>query len=70
VPVLVALTFMYADQPGRAEELFTRGIAECERKGWRGAHLSFGFTLLGYIRYRRAPGPRPRRDGRGGLRIA
>ncbi|MCZ4103126.1 ATP-binding protein [Streptomyces sp. H39-C1] len=53
VPVLVALTFMYCDQPGRAEDLFTKGIAELERKGWRGAHLSFGFTLLGYIRYRR-----------------
>ncbi|MEC4018517.1 helix-turn-helix transcriptional regulator [Streptomyces sp. H27-D2] len=53
VPVLVALTFMYCDRPGRAEELFIKGIAECERKGWRGAHLSFGYTLLGYIRYRR-----------------
>ncbi|WP_345045033.1 ATP-binding protein [Streptomyces sannanensis] len=53
VPILVALTFMYCDQPGRADELFTQGIAECERKGWRGAHLSFGLTLLGYIRFRR-----------------
>lgn len=53
VPVVVALTFMYCDQPGRAEELFAKGIAECESKGWRGAHLSFGFTLLGYIRHRR-----------------
>ncbi|GAA2098025.1 AAA family ATPase [Streptomyces albiaxialis] len=53
LPVMVALTFMYCDQPGRAEELFKAGIDECERKGWRGGHLSFGFTLLGYIRYRR-----------------
>ncbi|HEX5567928.1 MAG TPA: AAA family ATPase, partial [Streptomyces sp.] len=53
VPVMVAMTFMYCDQPGRAEELFAEGIDECERKGWRGAHLAFGFTLLGYIRYRR-----------------
>ncbi|GAB2781560.1 ATP-binding protein [Streptomyces daliensis] len=70
VPVLVALTFMYADQPGRAEELFTRGIAECERKGWRGAHLSFGFTLLGYIRYRRGRLSEAEDLVRGGLRIA
>ncbi|MGW5609766.1 ATP-binding protein [Streptomyces sp. NPDC003753] len=53
VPVSVALTYMYCDQPGRAEELFTRGIAECEAKGWRGSHLALGQTLLGYIRYRR-----------------
>jgi DNA-binding CsgD family transcriptional regulator len=53
VPVSVALTFMYCDQPRRAEELFTRGIAECEAKGWRGSHLALGQTLLGYIRYRR-----------------
>ncbi|MGW2479895.1 ATP-binding protein [Streptomyces sp. NPDC001571] len=53
VPVLVALTFMYCDQPGRADDLFTQGIADCERKGWRGAHLSFGLTLLGYIKFHR-----------------
>ncbi|MFF3905649.1 ATP-binding protein [Streptomyces sp. NPDC001848] len=53
VPVSVALTFMYCDQPRRAEELFTRGIAECEAKGWRGSHLALGQTLLGYIRHRR-----------------
>ncbi|MFJ8360890.1 ATP-binding protein [Streptomyces sp. NPDC093984] len=53
VPVSVALTFMYCDQPRRAEELFTRGIADCEAKGWRGSHLALGQTLLGYIRYRR-----------------
>ncbi|MFD7445612.1 ATP-binding protein [Streptomyces sp. NPDC059909] len=70
VPVLVALTFMYCDQPGRAEELFNTGIAECEQKGWRGAHLSFGFTLLGYIRYRRGRLDEAESLVRGGLRIA
>ncbi|WP_229898481.1 ATP-binding protein [Streptomyces finlayi] len=53
VPVLTALVFMYADRPGRAEELFAPGIAEFESQGWRGAHLSFAYTLLGYIRLRR-----------------
>lgn len=53
VPVSVALLFMYCDQPGRAEELFTMGMAECETKGWRGSHLALGQTLFGYIRYRR-----------------
>ncbi|MFJ4468539.1 ATP-binding protein [Streptomyces sp. NPDC089424] len=53
VPVSVALVFMYGDQPGRAEELFTKGMAECARKGWRGSHLAVGQTLFGYIRYRR-----------------
>ncbi|MFE0102326.1 ATP-binding protein [Streptomyces sp. NPDC059009] len=53
VPVLVALTFLYADRPGRAEELFAAGIADFERQGWRGAHLSFAYTLLAYVRYRR-----------------
>ncbi|MFD7275663.1 ATP-binding protein [Streptomyces sp. NPDC059862] len=53
VPVSVALVFMYCDQPRRAEELFTKGIAECEAKGWRGSHLALGHTLFGYIRYRR-----------------
>ncbi|MEV5341250.1 AAA family ATPase [Streptomyces sp. NPDC052676] len=53
VPVSVALAFMYCDQPRRAEELFTKGMAECESKGWRGSHLALGQTLFGYIRYRR-----------------
>lgn len=53
VPVSVALVFMYCDQPRRAEELFTRGMAECETRGWRGSHLAVGQTLYGYIRYRR-----------------
>ncbi|MFC5633402.1 ATP-binding protein [Streptomyces bullii] len=53
VPVSVALSFMYCDQPRQAEELFTRGMAECEAKGWCGSHLAVGQTLYGYIRYRR-----------------
>ncbi|MDT0388806.1 helix-turn-helix transcriptional regulator [Streptomyces dubilierae] len=53
VPVSVALVFMYCDQPRRAEELFAKGMAECESKGWRGSHLALGRTLSGYIRYRR-----------------
>lgn len=53
VPVSVALVFMYCDQPRRAEDLFTKGITECEGKGWRGSHLALGQTLYGYICYRR-----------------
>ncbi|MFH8371073.1 ATP-binding protein [Streptomyces sp. NPDC018031] len=70
VPILVALTFMYCDQPGRAEELFQAGIGECERKGWRGSHLAFGLTLLGYIRYRRGRLAEAEDLVREGLRIA
>ncbi|MFD9789994.1 ATP-binding protein [Streptomyces sp. NPDC059070] len=70
VPVLVALTFMYCDQPGRADELFSKGIAECESRGWRGAHLSFGLTLLGYIRFRRGRLAEAEDLVHGGLRIA
>ncbi|WP_336621576.1 AAA family ATPase [Streptomyces sp. DH37] len=70
VPVMAALTFMYCDRPGRAEELFAEGIAECERKGWRGSHLAFGFTLLGYIRYRRGRLAEAEGLVREGLRIA
>lgn len=53
VPALVALTFVFADRPSRAEDLFAAGTAEFERQGWRGAHLAFAYTLLAYIRYRR-----------------
>ncbi|MFI9201119.1 ATP-binding protein [Streptomyces sp. NPDC053048] len=52
IPALLALTFMYCDRPDRAEELFAEGIAEFEGKAWRGAHLSFGYTLLAYFRFR------------------
>ncbi|MFI9756902.1 AAA family ATPase [Streptomyces sp. NPDC051963] len=70
VPVLVALAFMYADRPGRAEELFAAGIADFERQGWRGAHLSFGYTLLAYVRYRRGRLAEAEDFVRAGLRLA
>ncbi|MEU8759007.1 AAA family ATPase [Streptomyces sp. NPDC048659] len=70
VPVLSALTFLYADRPGRAEELFADGTAEFERQGWRGAHLSFAYTLLGYIRYRRGRLVEAEDFVRAGLRLA
>ncbi|MBP2047485.1 DNA-binding CsgD family transcriptional regulator/tetratricopeptide (TPR) repeat protein [Streptomyces griseochromogenes] len=70
VPVSVALVFMYCDQPRRAEELFTRGMAECERKGWRGSHLALGQTLFGYIRYRRGCLTDAEELAREGLRTA
>ncbi|MDT9685118.1 AAA family ATPase [Streptomyces sp. TRM76323] len=70
VPAVVALTLVYCDQPGRAEELFHDGIAEFEAKGWRGAHLSFAYTLLGYIRYRRGRLAEAEDFVRSGLQIA
>ncbi|MER5885052.1 AAA family ATPase [Streptomyces sp. NPDC001941] len=70
VPVMVALTFMYCDQPGRADDLFTQGITECERKGWRGAHLSFGLTLLGFIRFQRGRLTEAEELVHSGLRVA
>jgi ATP/maltotriose-dependent transcriptional regulator MalT len=70
VPALVALSFMYADRPGRAEELFADGIAEFERQGWRGAHLSLGYTLLAYIRYRHGRLAEAEDFARDGLRLA
>ncbi|MFF3324891.1 ATP-binding protein [Streptomyces sp. NPDC002889] len=51
VPSLVALTFLYCDRPDRAEELYAEGITEYEQQGWRGVHLSLGYSLLGYIRF-------------------
>ncbi|MEU3458804.1 AAA family ATPase [Streptomyces sp. NPDC006733] len=70
VPVLVALVHLYADRPGRAEELFADGIAEFERQGWRGAHLSFGYLLLGYLRFRRGRLCEAEDFARAGLRLA
>ncbi|MDX6310993.1 MAG: hypothetical protein QOF44_457, partial [Streptomyces sp.] len=70
VPVLTALTFMYADRPGRAEELFATGISDFELQGWRGAHLAFGYALLGYIRYRRGRLTEAEDFARDGLRLA
>ncbi|SED81361.1 AAA ATPase domain-containing protein [Streptomyces sp. Ag109_O5-10] len=70
VPASVALVFMYGDQPRRAEELFSKGIAECVAKGWRGSHLALGQTLAGYIRYRRGCLAEAEELVRGGLLIA
>ncbi|WP_328540207.1 ATP-binding protein [Streptomyces sp. NBC_00344] len=70
VPVLTALVFMYADRPGRAEELFAGGTAEFERQGWRGAHLSFAYTLLAYIRFRRGRLIEAEEFVRAGMRLA
>ncbi|MFJ9663153.1 ATP-binding protein [Streptomyces sp. NPDC101219] len=70
VPVSVALVFMYCDQPRRTEELFARGMAECEDKGWRGSHLALGQALAGYIRYRRGCLAEAENLVREGLRIA
>lgn len=70
VPVLVALAFTYADRPGRTEELFASGIADFERQGWRGAHLSFAYTLLAHVRYRRGRLAEAEDFVRAGLRLA
>ncbi|MHB9864109.1 ATP-binding protein [Streptomyces sp. YIM S03343] len=70
VPVLVSLAFMYADRPGRTEELFTSGIADYEQRGWRGGHLSFAYTLLGYVRLRRGRLAEAEDFVRAGLRLA
>ncbi|MGC9543547.1 ATP-binding protein [Streptomyces sp. UG1] len=70
VPVAVALLFMYCDQPWRAEELFSKGMAECEHKGWSGSHLAQGQTLFGYIRYRRGCLSEAEELVRAGLRTA
>lgn len=70
VPVLVALAFLYADRPGRTEELFAAGIADFERQGWRGAHLSFAYTLLAYVRFRRGRLAEAEDFVRAGLRLA
>ncbi|MFF5922387.1 ATP-binding protein [Streptomyces flavochromogenes] len=70
VPVLVALLHLYADRPGRAEELFAAGTAEFEKQGWRGAHLAFAYTLIGYIRFRRGRLMEAEDFARAGLRLA
>jgi len=70
VPVLSCLVYMYADRMERAEELFAEGIAEFERHGWRGAHLSFGYLLLGYVRHRSGRLAEAEELARDGLRLA
>jgi tetratricopeptide (TPR) repeat protein len=70
LPSMTALSYMYADECDRAEELFTSAIAECERVGWGGAHLSFGFTLLGLVWYRRGMLGKAEDCAREGVRLA
>ncbi|WP_405706767.1 AAA family ATPase [Streptomyces xanthophaeus] len=70
VPVLTAMVHMYADRPWRAEQLFDAGTAEFERHGWRGAHLSFAYSLRAYIRYRRGRLLEAEELARAGLRLA
>ncbi|MFE1790606.1 ATP-binding protein [Streptomyces sp. NPDC059525] len=70
VPVLAAMVHMYADLPGRAEELFEAGTAEFERMGWHGAHLSFAYSLRAYLRHRRGRLTEAEELARAGLRLA
>ncbi|WP_051944541.1 ATP-binding protein [Streptacidiphilus rugosus] len=70
VPVLVAMTYMYGDRPERALELFAQGIAEYEEAGWRGAHLAFGHTILGYVHYRTGDLAAAEASARLGLELA
>jgi tetratricopeptide (TPR) repeat protein len=70
VPLLAGLTYMYADRPEYTEQLFEKGIAEFEEAGWRGAHLAFGHTILGYARYRCGNLSDAERSAREGLGIA
>ena len=70
VPTLTSLTYMYTDQPERCEQLFAQGIAEFEEAGWRGAHLSFAHTILGYARYRYGDLAEAEASARRGLEIA
>ncbi|MFI0896109.1 ATP-binding protein [Streptomyces sp. NPDC020983] len=70
VPVLVAMTYAYADRPERTEELFATGIAAFERFGFHGAHLAFGQVLLGHVRYRQGLLADAEQAARGGLRLA
>ncbi|WP_042413769.1 ATP-binding protein [Streptacidiphilus anmyonensis] len=70
VPVLVALTYMYGDRRERALELFAKGIEEYEQAGWRGAHLSFGHTILGYVHYRTGDLAEAEKEARYGLELA
>jgi tetratricopeptide (TPR) repeat protein len=70
IPVLTALSYMYADRPEHAEELFADGIAEFEEAGWRGAHLAFGHTIRGHIRYRCGRLAEAEQGARTGLELA
>ncbi|MGW4041849.1 ATP-binding protein [Streptomyces sp. NPDC004721] len=70
LPSVAALSYMYADECDRAEELFSSAIAECEQVGWSGAHLSFGFTLLGLVWFRRGMLVKAEECAREGVRLA
>ncbi len=70
VPLLAALTYMHCDLVDRYEALFAKGIAELEDAGWRGAHLAFGHTILGYARYRTGNLAEAEESARLGLDIA
>ncbi|MFJ5034842.1 hypothetical protein ACIQB5_43920 [Streptomyces sp. NPDC088560] len=70
LPSITALGYMYADQCDRAEELFSSAIAECQQVGWSGAHLSFGFNLLGLVHFRRGMLAEAERCGREAVRLA
>ncbi|MBL1101496.1 AAA family ATPase [Streptomyces sp. 205] len=70
VPTIVALLYMNCDQPDRSAELFAQGMAEFERRGWRGTHLSLVHTLLGYVRFRCGRLHEAEALARTGLRLA
>jgi tetratricopeptide (TPR) repeat protein len=70
VPVLAAMVYMYCDESERCLQLFEKGIAEFEEAGWRGVHLSFGHTILGYVHYRCGNLADAEREARLGLDIA
>ncbi|MFF3514524.1 ATP-binding protein [Streptomyces sp. NPDC002573] len=70
LPSITALGYMYADQCDRAEELFSSAIAECQQVGWSGAHLSFGFNLLGLVHFRRGMLAQAERCAREAVRLA
>ncbi|MFG2884326.1 ATP-binding protein [Streptomyces sp. NPDC048297] len=70
LPSITALGYMYADECDRAEELFSSAIAECQQVGWSGAHLSFGFSLLGLVHFRRGLLVEAERCAREAVRLA
>ena len=70
VPVLSAMVYMYCDEAERCLQLFEKGIAEFEEAGWRGVHLSFGHTILGYVHFRIGNLADAEREARLGLDIA
>ncbi|MER5642019.1 AAA family ATPase [Kitasatospora sp. NPDC002227] len=53
LPAIVGLTFTYTDQLAQAEKLFSDAIMDFTVAGWSGAHLGFGYFLMGLVRFRR-----------------